>query len=160
MNGLIQEACTVISPQAESCTSWVQPSPDSLCSTCLPLQWNMRHAELARDHSSAAGGPEHNAHDNSTHYTFRQVHRQLQWSMRMHACVFVFVYMLVCDIVWSCVGLCICVLSQTSAEEPRPLINGDEWLKIVSPTPLSLSESFYLTLLGILPCDVASLLLS
>lgn len=72
----------------------------------------------------------------------------------------VFAYMLVRDIVRSCVGLRICVSPQTSADEPRPLINSDEWLKIVSPTPLSLSESFYLTLQGILPCDVASVLLS
>lgn len=75
----------------------------------------------------------------------------------MHACL-LFVYMLLCNVVCSCVGLCICV---PSAEEPHPLINSDEWLEIVSPTPLSLSESFYLlTLLGILPRDVTSLLLS
>lgn len=70
-----------------------------------------------------------------------------------HACVWV------CDICL-CVRLCICVPSWSSAEETRPLINSDEWLKIVSPTPLSLSESFYLTLQGILPCDVVSVLLS
>lgn len=54
----------------------------------------------------------------------------------------------------------VCVPSQTSAEEPCPLIKSDEWLKIVSPTPLSLSKGFYLTLQGILQCDVASVLLS
>lgn len=66
------------------------------------------------------------------------------------------------DIVGSCVGLCICAPCQSSADEPRPLINGDEWLEIVSPTPLPLSESFYLTLEGNVPweCDIASVLLS
>lgn len=75
----------------------------------------------------------------------------------MRVCI---VYMLLRDIVHSCVGLCICVPPQSSAEEPRSLINSDEWLTMVSPTPLSLSESFYLTPWGIMPCDVGTVLLS
>ncbi len=76
----------------------------------------------------------------------------------MHACLFLPIYL--CVVLRVHVWICACVPTQISAEEPRPLINSDEWLKIVSPTPLSLSESFYLTLQGILPCDVASVLLS
>lgn len=62
--------------------------------------------------------------------------------------------------VFLCAAVHICVPSQSCAEEPCPLIKSDEWLKIVSPTPLSLSEGFYLILQGILQCDVASALLS
>lgn len=57
----------------------------------------------------------------------------------------------------SYVALCLFEPSQTSAEEPRPLINSDECMKIVRPDPLLLSEGFYLTLQGILPCDVSCL---
>lgn len=59
-----------------------------------------------------------------------------------------------------CAALHIWLPSQSCAEEPCPLIKSDEWLKIVRPTPLSLSKGFYLILQGILRCDVASGLLS
>lgn len=147
MNGLIQELHIVISPQAKSSTSLVQPSPDSLCSTCPPLQCKMRHAELAQRPLLLEDG--------NTMYT-QIIHIQtvaLTSTVKNEkACVYVFVYMHGC--------LILCISSQTSAEQTRPLINSDEWLEIVSLNPLSLSESFYLSLQGILPCDVASLLLS
>lgn len=112
---------------------------------------------LPRDHSATG-----NTHTNNTHSDRCIVEHRKVWAC-MHACL------CLSACAWGIVTLCVhvwvlCIfvspVRQTSAEEPRPLINSDEWLEIASPTPLSLSESFYLSLQGIVPCDVASVLLS
>lgn len=128
-------------------------------STLLPRQWNMSHAELAQSYN-ALQWEDWNTRLRNTR-SYRCIDECREEGVLAHA--WVLVYKLVhsvCDIVCSCVGLRTCVPSQITAEEPHLLINCDEWLEIGRPTPVSLSESFYLTLQGIVPCDVASVLLS
>lgn len=127
INGQIQELHTVISPQAMSSTSVVQPSPQSLCSALLPHQWNMRYAELAQ-RPLCCGKTEiqctpklHNTH------SYRCIDEYSKECELMHA--WVFVYILVHRCVILCVHVWVCAYVSPLRSLQRSLTS---WLTVMS----------------------------